>query len=276
MRYFCPTDEAEALQLRGRLGRGALPLAGGTDLMVSARAAGWPDSLVSLRRLGWDGITLGDDAVHIGAMTTASVIARDLRDAVPLLASAASWLGGPQVRNRATVGGNLCTASPAADMVLSLLVLDAQVELVSACGVRRLRVREFVIGPKQTAIGDDELLRAVIVPRPPPNSRPWFRKVGPRSRHFISRVAVAGLLTVFDEGCALRLGLGAVAPTPIRAVRAERFIADTGRLGDAEIAEAARLAAAECSPVDDIRASAEYRRAVVKVLVTRFLHEGAP
>jgi len=273
VRFYSPATEHEALELRSRFGSRAKALAGGTDLLVSVRVSGWPEALISLRHLGWAEIVHQEDTITIGATTTAAVIVRELRDSLPLLADAASWLGGPQVRNRATIGGNLANGSPAADMALCLLVLDAQVELTSARGMRRIPVGEFMRGPKATAIEDDELLRAVIVPAPSASSRTWFMKVGPRSRHFVSRVAVAGLLVPQQRGIGVRIGLGAVAPTPIRAHHAECFAEAHPTLTAAEIDEVSYLAAQECHPIDDIRASEEYRRHIVRTLVSRFLCE---
>jgi len=271
VKFYSPATEQEALELRSRFGSRAKPLAGGTDLLISVRTAGWPEAVLSLRHLGWAGIVREQGATRIGATTTASAIARELRTTLPLLADAASWVGGPQVRNRATIGGNLANGSPAADMALCLLVMDAQVELVSLRGSRRLTVGEFVRGPKTTALADDEFVRSVTVPAPDATSRAWFGKVGPRSRHFISRVAVAGL--VGRHGDSLRLGLGAVAPTPVRARNAERFAASQLVLSDETIEEISRLAAEECRPIDDFRATGGYRRRIVRVLVTRFLRE---
>lgn len=273
VQYFAPRTERDAIDLRARFGAGVRPLAGGTDLLVSLRRGVRPAAILSLRHLGWNRITREGATIVLGSTTTAAAIAREMGGALPLLAEAASWLGGPQVRNRATIGGNLANGSPAADLALCLVVLEAEVELVSVRGHRRLPVSEFMRGPKVTALADDELLRTVRVPVPDPASRPWFGKLGPRSRHFISRVAVAALLTPCADGTNVRIGLGAVAPTPIRARGAERFASGQSRWGRREIEEAARLAAEECSPIDDWRASASYRRDLVRALVARFLRE---
>lgn len=272
LEYHAPSCEPEALELRQTWGEEIWPLAGGTDLVVRARREGWPRALLSLRHLPWRGIGVTPEGVVVGALTTATTLEREAPALLPLLASAASWHGGPQVRNRATVGGNIANASPAADMALALLVLDAQVELVSAAGARWVTLREFFVGPGHTILQPTELVRAVRVPPLPPDARCWFRKVGPRSRHFISRVAVAGL---FSPGPPrqVRIGLGAVGPTPLRALETERYLSGLDRLSEAEVEVAGSLASAECSPIDDVRASAEYRRHVVGVLVRRFVRE---
>jgi CO/xanthine dehydrogenase FAD-binding subunit len=276
VRYFSPATAREALELMAEFGSRARPLAGGTDLVVLARSKGWPDAVISLRYLGWDDVEAEAGHLRIGATTTASSIAVKLREAIPLLATSASWLGGPQVRNRATIGGNLANASPAADMGLCLLLLDAHVELVSLRGSRRIPVADFLLGPRATALGDGELLRAVLVPLPSAGERTRFYKVGPRSRHFISRVAVAGLFRDAEGPAEVRIGLGAVAPTPIRARRAEEYAAGVARWGPREVAAAARIAAEECAPIDDVRASASYRKDMVRSFVARFLREVIP
>ncbi len=177
------------------------------------------------------------------------------------------------MRARATIGGNVANGSPAADLALCLLVLDASVEAVSVRGTRVIPLRAFFQGPKLTALADDELIRRILVPPHDPSARGWFAKVGPRARHFISRVALAGLFVPRSPSVDLRIGLGAVAPTPIRAWDAERYAASCVTLGPSQRRTIVELARRACCPIDDVRASAAYRCAVAEVLVDRFLTE---
>jgi carbon-monoxide dehydrogenase medium subunit len=180
------------------------------------------------------------------------------------------------VRNRATVGGNLADGSPAADLAPPLLALDAEVELASADGRRRVPLEEFLVGVRETLLRPQELLVAVRCPAPPPHSAGAFYKLGLRKADAISVVSVAVMVEGNGDGHCLqaRIALGAVAPRPMRAHAAEDLL--RGRpLDSATIAEAARLASESASPIDDVRASASYRRLIIGVLVRRLLTEAA-
>ena len=276
MHFFAPKTEDEALTLLESFAGHAAILAGGTDLLVRIRRENkFPEALVSLGNLHWTGVERASQTIRIGAAATATTLHRQLSKHIPLLASAAGQIGGAQIRNMATIGGNIANASPAADLALTLLALEAEVHIISPSGSRAALLATLLVGPGQTSLGSTEIIRAISVPIPSPTARHWFKKVGPRSRHFISRVSMAGIVdSQADSRHRFRLALGAVAPTPIRAHTAEAYLREVATLGAYEIDRAAQLAAEEdCAPIDDFRGSARYRRAIVQNLVTRFLHE---
>jgi CO/xanthine dehydrogenase FAD-binding subunit len=233
-----------------------------------------PDVLMDLRHLRLSGIVEAKDHISMGACVTH----REIRDSdliakhLPGLTQATAQMAGPPVRNRGTLGGNLVTASPAADTAPPLLAYDASVVLRSAEGERRVPLEQFFVGPGQTVLGPSELLVEVLVPRPPDRTRCQFMKLGRRRAMAISVASVAARLTLDKNGeveCA-RIALGSVAPTPIRAREAERQL--VGRVVSLELAaETGQTASEECSPISDIRASCDYRRKMVRVLVRRAL-----
>ncbi len=276
MRFLIPHTADEALRIKHELGSRARVLAGGTDLMVRLRRdRAWPEAILSLAALGWDTISSSNDSILLGATVTAADLSSSVVDDLSMLAKAAGEVGGAQVRNMATLGGNVVNASPAADMALCLLVLDTEVLIEARTNSRTEALSAFITGPGTTSLKVDELVRGFRLVPPDRSARQWFRKVGPRSRHFISNVAVAGMVRPRRDGeVDVRIGLGSVAPTPIRARCAEKYLNSLDSVGPDEIARAALLAAEEdCSPIDDHRASAEYRRRVVHNLVYQFLNE---
>jgi CO/xanthine dehydrogenase FAD-binding subunit len=212
--------------------------------------------------------------MRIGALTTyAQMIASPLlQTEAPALVQASSVVGSVQTRHRGTLGGNIGNASPAGDTLPPLLVLNAEVTLVSAEGERSLALVELLQGPGQTAIGAHEMIHHVSIERPGPNASSILMRLGNRRGMAVSVASVALLLRlgegrVVDEA---RIALGAVAPTAIRCPRAETLLRGeplTQTLGE----EAAHTAAAECSPIDDVRATAGYRRNAVTHLVGRGL-----
>jgi CO/xanthine dehydrogenase FAD-binding subunit len=258
----------------------ALVLAGGTDLMVDVNEARHRiadrDMVVAVNRIpelrSW---THDPDArvVRLGASVTyAELEAPPLAGLLPALAQAARTVGSPQIRNAATIGGNLATCSPAGDGLPVLSALDAVVELQGAAGRRELAVGEFMTGVKRTARRPDELITAVTVPLL--DGWQGYAKVGVRNAMVI---AIAGACLAVDEPTrSIRLALGSVAPTIIRASDAETFGNagvdwDRGAVDDATAHEFGRLAAAAAQPIDDHRASAAYRRHAVEVLARRLL-----
>jgi CO/xanthine dehydrogenase FAD-binding subunit len=241
----------------------AVPVAGGTDLMVGLNFGRLrPSALLDLSRLEELKTWWRDDGtVSVGAGMTFTRIAEELV-AFPALVQAALSVGSRQIRNRATIGGNLATASPAGDGIAVLAAYDAEV-VVERAGLARRVVpwREFLIGPKRTSLQSDELITAVRW-RVPEGSGS-FTKVGPRNAMVI---AVASACLQREENGGIRLALGSVAPTVVRARRAEAF-AEQG----ADPVEFGRLAADETQPIDDLRGSAAYRRHAVEVLARRAL-----
>jgi CO/xanthine dehydrogenase FAD-binding subunit len=265
---LAPRSLDEALVLR-RTHPEAVPVAGGTDLMVAVGAGALrPAALLDLSRVRELRELAGADGrVAVGSAVT---FARLAREWPAPLGEAAATVASVQVRNRATLGGNVCTASPAGDGLTVLAALDADVVAASGDGERRLPWDAFVTGPKRTALRPDELVTAVCwrVPAGPG----CFVKVGPRGAMVI---AVASACLQLDEDArAVRLALGSVAPTVIRARTAEAFAAaelDWERPWASAVREFARLAAAEARPIDDVRATAAYRRHAVEVIARRAL-----
>ena len=257
----------------------AIPIAGGTDLMVALnfdRAR--PQAILDLTRVpelrDWEA---DDGRLRIGAGVTYTRLIEELGERLPGLAIASRTVGSPQIRNRGTVGGNLGTASPAGDGLPPLYVSDAEVELASATGTRRLPVAEFVTGPKRQAARDDELIAAFHLPAA--TGAQQFAKIGTRNAMVIAVCSLS--LAVWPERRAVCACIGSAGPTPIRAGEAEAFIAgvlDEERLWDgrgplprAALERFGELVAAAAAPIDDVRGSAAYRRHALSVLARRLL-----
>ena len=272
--YHEPTSVAEAVDLGARFGDDGRFLAGGTDLVVQMRRAKLsPRHVLSLHRVpGLDRID-ANHIVRIGALTTHRALERfaGFHGRLRALVEGAQVVGGHQVRNVATVGGNIVNASPAADVVPVLLALDAVVTCVGPEGERSLPLDAFLTGPGQTARRPGELLTSVQFPAPARGTATAFVKAGRRRAMEISLVCVAVRLSLDGERCReARIALGAVAPTTWRAREAERAL--EGRVLTPEaMREAGRLAAAGCQPLSDVRASAHYRQHLVATLVPRAL-----
>lgn len=259
MQAYHPTELDDAL---AAVAAGATPLAGGTDLMVEANFGHLrPDHIVGLRRVDelsqWDGR-------RIGAGVTWRRIEHDGPRA---LAQAARTVGSPQIRNAGTIGGNLGTASPAGDGHPFLAAVDARVELMSSGRTRHVGWDEFFTGVKQTCLADDELVVAVLLPEGLPD-RQEFGKVGVRNAMVIS--TVCAVVTRREDG-ATTVALGSVAPTPIRAHRAEEMISSISNPVESDLQEFARIVSEEVSPITDHRSTAEYRRHAAGVLCRRLL-----
>jgi carbon-monoxide dehydrogenase medium subunit len=272
--FHSPTSLPEALGLLEEHGPAASPLAGGTDLLVQMRQGDRePRALISLRRLPeLQGMHQAPDgAWHIGATTTLRQLTREpaIQRHHPSLAQAASLMASEQVRSLATLGGNLCNGSPAADLAPPLIALGAEVRIAGLQGERAVPLEVFFLGPGATALQPGKLLIEVIVP--PPQGRCLYVKHTARAYMDIPIVGVAARLSmrdgVVDEA---RIVLGAVAPTPVRAREAERSL-EGGSLTHERIRAASELAVEASSPISDLRASEGYRRRVLRVLVERAL-----
>ena len=287
-RYLAPTSLVQALAALADDG-GATVLAGGTDLMPQSRAGKVRPArtLLNIRRVpGLDAIAVDadDGALSIGSLVTLTALRCHelVRRHAPLVAEAVDHFASDQIRNAATLGGNLCNASPAGDLAPPLLALDAEVELASlgdAGAVRRRRVAlaEFFTGPGRSVRAPGELLCAVRLPRPPAGLIARYYKGGTRPALDISPIAIAIALTrdaATGRVSHVRVALGAVAPTPLRARRTEALLEDRV-LDDALAEEAAQCAAGEAQPIDDVRASAWYRRELVHNLMKRMLDDVA-
>ena len=272
-----PGSLEEALDALAEGGDGVAPLAGGTNLLVDLRARrASHDRLVGLSRIsGLDGIGEANGTLRLGAGTTVSALIRSPLIAVeaPALAAAARVFGGAMVRNVATVAGNICYASPAADLVPPLMALDAEVSLRSMGTSRTLPLDGFFLGVRETRRRSDELLTEIRWPARPGSSADLFYKIGLRKGDAITVACVAVSLSAEAGACSrARIVLGAVAPVVLRAREAEAVL-EGARLDPATIHQAAARAAAASQPIDDIRASAEYRRHLVEVLTRRLLSQ---
>ncbi|MHC5006819.1 MAG: FAD binding domain-containing protein [Planctomycetota bacterium] len=254
--------------------------AGGTDLMVQTRlgAREFQPVLMNIRRLeALRGVDVSEGRVRIGALTTITRILESdpLKAAAPVLADAADCFGSGQVRNSATLGGNLCNASPAADMIVPLLLLDAKVQLASWGGdsvvSRTVALDDFLVGPGRTRTEAHELLTFVTFPVPEPGTVGVFGKCGARPALDIALASV-GIAGVMRNGGLhrARVAFGAVAPTAIRGRRTEAALEGTV-LDDEHIDEIARIAQQEISPISDVRASAWYRTRMIQDMTQRLL-----
>lgn len=261
--FYQPKTVEEALQLKASLGQRGRFLAGGTDLVVMMKKGRLSlDEIVDLSRLTALSQTRDEgDTLFVGALCPH----RALEDwPISVLSDAARQVGGPQIRNRGTVGGNVGTASPAGDVAVALLALDATVELLSMRGTRTLSLRDFFLGVGKTAIEPDELIVGFRFRRPRASA---FYKNGKRNSVAISVVCAGATL---DADGHPTLAMGSVAPTPLRLLKTEAFLRERG-LSEETILEAGRLATEEVRPITDHRASADYRRAIAGVAVTRLL-----
>jgi len=241
------------------------PLAGCTDVYVNLNFGTAKETrylnlwnLDSLRRIAMRGKTLS-----IGALATYSDLIRSplVRRRLPILAAAAREVGGVQIQNRGTIGGNIVNASPAGDTLPVLAVAPATLVLASAAGTRRVPFLSFYTGYRRSVLKPDELLIAIEIP--PVSGRQWFRKVGTRAAQAISKVVMAAV-----RADAPRIALGSVAPTVVRLPNTEKHLASGG-----SISEAKTLLAREIAPIDDLRSSAEYRSQVCANLLDRFWRE---
>ncbi len=256
------------------------PFAGGTDLMVLFEAGKLPKgkyvSLWGLKELS--GIDVTPDAVTLGALTTyTDVLAHPvLRSEFPLLCRGAAETGGVATQNRGTLGGNIANASPAADSPPALLVYDAELELVSTGGTRRVQYHAFHTGYKQMDLRPGELIKAIRLPRGRAGWRQTYRKVGTRRAQAISKVCFAAAADLHGVVVRdIRIAFGSVAPAVVRCMHAERAV--RGHSLDAARRDAARAALGrDISPIDDIRSTAEYRMRVAQNLLIQFLLELTP
>ncbi len=274
MSYVRPETLTEAVALAAR---GARVLAGGTDIYPLTREQDLAGPVVDIAGVpGLRGISRSAEGLRIGACTTwADVAAADLPPGLAALAMAARQVGGRQIQTAGTVGGNLCTASPAADGVPPLLACDAQVEIAGPAGVRRLALGAFLAGPRRTALWPGEVLVAVHLPQAGLAGRSAFLKLGARAYLVISIVMVAVRLEV-SRGVVARaaVAVGSAAPTARRLPLVERAVQGVPVARAADAVSAADVAAG-LAPIDDIRATAAYRLEAAAALVRRAVAEVA-
>lgn len=269
-----PRDLADALDRMAREPGAWKPFAGGTDLMVLLEAGKLAHrkflSIWKLRELR--GIEVTPAHVTLNALTTYSEIRRHemLAREFPLLCRAAAETGSVATQNRGTLGGNIANASPAADSPPALLVYDAELELVSSNGARWVPYHGFWNGYKKIAMRDDELIRAIRLPRNQSVSKQFYRKVGTRRAQAISKVCLAGAAQMEAGRIAeVRIALGSVAPTVFRAMQTEKMLRGE-RPQPATIRAAQEMLAREIAPIDDIRSTARYRLRVAQNLLAEF------
>jgi CO/xanthine dehydrogenase FAD-binding subunit len=251
------------------------PFAGGTDLMVLLEAGKLPNkNYVNIWNLNeLRGIDVTSDEVSMGALTTYTEVQSHavLREEFPMLCQAASETGGLAIQNRGTLGGNVVNASPAADSPPALLAYDADVELVSINGSRRVPYKDFHTGYKQTVMRHDELLSRIHLRRTHGELTQYYRKVGTRKAQAISKVCFAATARVKDQTVAdCRIALGSIAPVPFRALRTESVVRGSG-LDQSTIEKAKTELAREITPIDDIRSTKNYRLQVSVNLLEDFL-----
>jgi len=278
--YKKPGSLREALRLLRSKNGDVRVLAGGTDLVPQIKQGLVSPSLLldvkdipELTRLELD----REGGLHIGAAVPLSALlaAPAVSGKYGILAQACSVIGSMQIRNLGTIGGNICNAAPSADSAPALLCLQASAIVASTAGTRKISLNDFFVAPGKTAIRTNELLVEIEIPTPPAHSAGWYMRHTLREEMDIAVVGVASFLTVSPRSKKLqevRIALGAVAPTPLRAHNAEALL--TGKVvTQRTIEEAADKAAEEANPISDIRASAEYRRELVRVLTRRTLQK---
>lgn len=278
--YVKPKALREALDLLKDNKNGSVKVyAGGTDIIpkLKARLIPAPELLLDLKgisELDYIEYEKGQ-GLRIGALATVFSVAHHTKavDRFGLLSQGANSIASTQVQNRGTISGNICNGVPSADSAPALLCLDATLVCASSNGERRIGIEDFFTGPGTTVLEPSEILKEIEVSEMPEGSGGAYIKLSTRRRMDLAVVGVGAVAAVkdgvFQE---VRIGLGAVAPTPMRATRAEEMLRGE-KVGEAAIAEAGRLAAEASTPIDDHRASAEYRRLMVDILVKRAINQ---
>lgn len=265
-----PRSLEEAAKILEGYGEDARPIAGGTALVPMMRFGLLrPGHLVSLQRIpDLDCISVRDGGLHIGALATHRQVASssEVRERWPLLTQATASVATPAIRTAGTLGGNLCYAEAASDPAPALLALGASIHLIDSEGEREVPIDQFFLGFYEADIQPGEILASIFVPPTSEDARFSYLRYAARSREDKPLVNVAALAT--QKG--VRIGLGGVSPTPIRAKQAEEILQSTNLTAEA-IDLAAKTAAEECDPLDDLMGSADYRRDMVRVYVRRAL-----
>jgi carbon-monoxide dehydrogenase medium subunit len=278
--YILAANLDEALTLMEEFGgKNALIMAGGTDLLVRLKDGEIkPDCIIDLKGIsGLAYIECEDNrGLKIGALSSIADVEKSpmLSSEYTALAEAASSIGSVQIRNKGTIGGNLCNASPSADMAPPLIVMGAKVRIVGKTGERISNLEDFFLGPGRTVLRNGEILTEIEVPKPPPLSGAAYIKLSRRDGMDLAIAGVACLLVINSESrCErARITMGAVAPIPLRAKEAEALMIGE-KIGGELIEEVAKRAAEEGKPISDVRATANYRREIIEVLVDRAIRE---
>jgi carbon-monoxide dehydrogenase medium subunit len=274
LNYHTPASIPEALELLSAHGSDAKLLAGGTDLLLAMKKrASVPTHLINLKTIpGLSGITADARGLTIGSLTTIAEIERSdvIRETYTPLWDAACVMASPQIRTLATVGGNLVSAVPSADMAPPLMVLSAQAHIKGLSGERTCPVESLFAGPSACALGPTEMVTGITIPAP--KGKGAYLKLMRRRALDLALVGVAAYVSlnakkVCDD---VKIALGAVAPTPIRATSAEGVLRNKVLTEDLAV-EAGKAAGTECRPITDIRATQSYRHSMVEVLTKRAL-----
>ena len=275
--YFAAKTIEEACSLLSKYKGEARVLAGGTDLLVQMKNREvTPRCLINIKGIpDLDYIRYDDkEGLRIGALTTIEALKTSplIRRRFGILSQAAGVLGTVQIRNRGTIAGNLCNASPAAETAPALIILAATARIVGVGGERAVALEDFFIGPGRSALQSDEILTEIQIPNLPPRSGGVYLKHSIK-RMDIAIVGVGVVITLDGEACRdIKTALGAVAPTPIRARKVEEVL--RGQVLDKEVMErAAQIASEESHPIDDIHSYAEYRSQMVRVLARQAIEE---
>ena len=279
--YLEPRTLRQAIRMLQRHGDRARIVAGSTDFLVRWRAGFWhPDYVVNIQHIpGLSRATYSRrNGLRLGALVTIQTLEQHpaIRRHYPALAAAAASFAGVQVRNLATIGGNICNASPSGDTLPALLAYGAECRVSGPDGHRQVPLDQLFTGPGRTAMAQDEMLTEISLPSPAPGTGSLYIKHSPRGAMDIATAGVATAITVDRSGVCTdaKIALGAVAPTPLRANAAEELL--LGRTLDVESIQAAADAAmAQATPIDDVRGTAGYRRQMVGVLARRTLEHAA-
>jgi CO/xanthine dehydrogenase FAD-binding subunit len=278
--YLAPKTVDEACTLLTKYKGKAKVIAGGTDLIVAMKKRTVsPQYIINIKSVSnLDYIRYSDsEGLRIGAMTTLHELETSsvVKKRCPMLAAATHEMAQPQIRNVATIGGNLCNAAPSADTAPPLIGLGAKVKMKSINAERTVALEEFFSGPGTTILRTDEILTEIQVPNPPPYTRAVYIKLPARTAIDIAAVGVAAVVTLDSKQTAIvdaKIVLGAVAPTPIRARKAEDIIRGKA-INEQLIDKASQSAADEARPISDVRSSANYRKEMVKVLTKQAIRQ---
>lgn len=278
--YFEPASVNEAVALLAKYKKEAKILAGGTDVMVKLKhdfiRPKYVINIGAIPTLNYIDFDHGKE-LRIGALTTMRTLSESAKlvKTYPVICQAASQLGNPAIRNVATLGGNLCNASPAADSAPALIGLSAKAKIAGPDGERIIPLENFFSGPHSNVLKAGEILTEIQAPVPQANTKGVYLKCGARGVADLAIVGVAIIATIEAKSkvCSdIKIVLGSVAPTPVRAKKAEESIKGQ-KITEALIDESAQIAASEARPITDQRSSAEYRKTLVKVYVKRALRE---
>jgi CO/xanthine dehydrogenase FAD-binding subunit len=280
--YLEPHTMDEALSLLSQHKGRAKVIAGGTDLLpkLKRREISAPEYIIDLKGIPDLGYIKYDDGggLRLGALVTIHAVEASpvVQERYGVLSQAVESMASTQVRNRGTIAGNLCNAVPSADTAPALLTLEASLKLASPEGERMVNIADFFTGPNETVLTDEEILQEIQVPNLPPHSGGSYQKLTPRRSMDLAVVGVAAVVVAEDGVCSdIRIALGAVAPTPMRARRAEDIVRGQ-KLTEEVTNRAAQIASEQCRPIDDHRASAQYRCDMVEVLTKRAIQQAIP